>query len=126
VSSFSLASSSSNDISWASISIVPSSMICQGKQFRVCHNQDAEVVMTYKEKTINIPFCMLLTSEDALECSCRWRHLSLGYHARFPICVPMKIRTGHRSNKLKLAQTVCSRTHKVCLVALAILSPLND
>jgi len=69
---------------------------------------------------------MRVTSEDALEYSCRWRHLSLDYHARFPIYVPMKMRKGtQRSNKLKLAETVCSPTHKVCLVALAILSPLN-
>jgi hypothetical protein len=103
-------------------------MICHGKQSRVCHSQDAEVVTTYKEKRSNVPFCMLLTSEDAPEYSCRWRHLSLDYHARFPIYVPMKTRMGtQRSNKLKLAETVCSPTHKVYLVALAIFIPLlND
>ena len=129
VSSFSLASSSSNDISWASISIALSSMICHGKQSRVCHNQDAEVVTTYKEKRSDVPFCMLLTSEDALEYCCRWQHLSLGYRARFPIYIPMKMRMGTQrsNNKLKLAQTVCSPTHKVYLVALAICIPLlND
>lgn len=96
------------------------------KQSTHTHKQDAQVATAYKDKRSGVPFCMALTSEDALAQSCRWRRLSLGYRFRFPVYVPMKTPEGtNRSNELKSAQTVRRRYTQSLFSCLGNFIPLK-